>query len=63
MNPHTIFVSVMLVSVATTAAAFAASGSMVELVGMAQWLGVTLACVGVVLFATRKYWRNARRMA
>lgn len=63
MNPHKLFASIMLVSVAATIASFATSGDLSSLYGMAEILGITLACVGAVLFATRKYWRNARRMA
>lgn len=63
MNPHYGFISVMLVSLVITVAMFAASGQIVEIQGMAEKLGITLACVGVILLVTRKYWKGARRMA
>ncbi|MEP0825917.1 MAG: hypothetical protein HRF40_10560 [Nitrososphaera sp.] len=63
MNPHKIFASVMLVSIAATVGGFVAGGDFSGLYGMAQTFGITLVCVAVVLFVTRKYWSNARRMA
>jgi hypothetical protein len=52
----------MLVSIAVTTGALIGGGSS-ELFEMVQYLGITLACVGLTLFATKRYWRNARRMA
>ncbi len=62
MNPHKLFASIMLVSVAATIAGFASGGDSSGLYGMMEILAITLACVGIVLFATRRYWRNTRRM-
>jgi hypothetical protein len=62
MNPHYLFVSIMLASAGLMTAAFAAEGSVDELYEMATVLGIAGACVGAVLLLTRKYWKDARRL-
>jgi hypothetical protein len=63
MNPHKLFALVMIVSITATVGGFAAAGDFSSLYGMAEIIGITLACIGIILFATRKYWKNARRIA
>lgn len=59
MNPHYMFVGIMVLSVAIAIPALAGS----ELLDMLKILGPVLAGLGLAMFLTRKYWRNARRMA
>ncbi|GEM_PF-4002267 len=62
MNPHHLFIGIALVSIAFTASAVYSSGNTDSLLDMAKTLGITLAGVGVVLYVTRRYWQNARRL-
>jgi hypothetical protein len=62
MNPHKLFATVMLVSIGATFAGLVAGNNLSDLYLMAQVLGITLACIGAVLFATRRFWKNARRL-
>lgn len=63
MNPHYLFAAVMLASLAFTATAMISTGDTSELYEVAKVVGLTGAGIGAVMFATRRYWRNARRLA
>ena len=63
MNPHHFFLAITLFSVAVTIASLAASQEIEEVQDMAAILGIAGVAAVVILFATRKYWRDARRLA
>jgi len=62
MNPHNLFIGIMLVSLGLTTAALFTSGKIDALLDLAKTLGITLTAVGIVLVVTRRYWQNARRL-
>ncbi|MEW6603467.1 MAG: hypothetical protein AB1351_02125 [Thermoproteota archaeon] len=62
MNPHKLFVSMMLASFGFIGASMAASGEIGQLFEMAKIAGIMAASIVAVLYATRKYWRGARRL-
>ena len=59
MNPHYLFIGIMALSVAIAVPVLAGS----ELLEMLKILGPVVGGLGLAMFLTRKYWRNARRMA
>ena len=63
MNPHHLFLAITIFSVAVTVASLAASHEIEEVQDMVAILGFVGAVTAVILFATRKYWRDARRLA
>lgn len=63
MNPHYLFAVLMLASLAFTVTAMISTGDTSELYEMAKVVGLTAAGIGVAMFATRRYWHNARRLA
>lgn len=63
VNPHYLFVGIALVSIVVTASSMMQSENFDGLYSMAKIIGITGACVGAVMFVTKKYWRDARRLA
>jgi hypothetical protein len=63
MSPHWLFAVIMTLSISAAISHAVGSNNIGELVSMAVILGLALACVGIALLATRKYWKDARRLA
>lgn len=63
MSPHWLFAAIMTLSVSAAISHAVVTNNMDTLVNMVVILGLALACVGIALLVTRKYWKDARRLA
>lgn len=63
MNPHTLFMGLAMLSLGVTALEMYISGNYAGLYELGVIMGIAIACISVILILTRKYWRNARRLA
>lgn len=63
INPHTLFIVLTVTSLAFLIGGLAASGKEEVIYQMLRTFAVTVVVIGVVLFITKRYWRDARRLA
>jgi hypothetical protein len=63
MNPHWFFLGLLAASMAATILYIAETGQTERANVMLVVLAVTASIVGIALAVTRKYWRDARRLA
>ncbi len=62
IDPHKLFVSLALLSVSLSVTVLLTSGNTDSMFKMVKTFGVALVAIGALLYATKHYWRHARRL-